>query len=407
MLFFDRKTGLYATIGLLTLSLSSLVLFLWQGVALFLRDAGQSSDVVGLLFLAGIPWILRFIWAPLVDRKGFKSLGHFRSWILGTQLMIVFGVLLLATTNPANSPHAIVAILAVLSIFMGTQQTAIFGLMATQLGPQDRVSGMTVQAVAYASASVLMGLGVLYVLADLGWRPTVLVIAIGSGVFFFVIAPFKLDAGRKPSEKKPSFVSQFKILKDRRVQRLLIATLFINVTIASTYGLQSLMLIDAGLSVSDAGLVAIVGSGAVGFIGGYLAKPVTERYGGYLVLSAIGIALAISCIGYGFALRSGLTAWLVIGLILTNSFFLFALMPSTKSILLGYCGEGREATDFASYSGVEGLFFMVTTSILASQVDSLGYPSILIFAGLFAAVGSVFAWRIRMDGKIEQEEVVV
>ncbi|MEM9231363.1 MAG: MFS transporter [Pseudomonadota bacterium] len=400
----QTNRGFFTAIGALTLSLSSLVLFLWQGVALFLRDAGQSSEVVGLLFLAGIPWILRFIWSPLVDRTGFPGIGHFRSWILGTQLVLVVGVLLLAATDPATTPYQIIAILAALSIFMGTQQTAIFGLMAARLAPAERVKGMTVQTVAYASASVLMGLGVLYLLAGFGWRPTVLAIAACSLFFLLIIAPLKLDSGQRLSTVGPKFLSQFAVLRDRRVRRLLGASLLVSVAVASTYGLQSLMLVDAGLSVSDASLVAIVGTGAIGLFGGYLAKPLTERFGGYAVVSMIGLGLAVSCLGFGIGLQKGLEPALVIAAILTNSFFFFGLLPSSKSLLIGYCGQGREATDFAAYSGVEGLFFMIASSIFASLVDLFGYSAILMGAGICALAGANFAWSIRRDADATTKE---
>ena len=275
----ETTQGLFKTIGLLTLSLASLVLFLWQGVALFMREAGHSSDIVGLLFLAGLPWILRFLWAPLVDRVEFRSLGRYRSWILGTQFALVLAMSALFLIDPTTSPFAIICVLAALSAVMGTQQTAIFGLMAARLRPEDRVRGMTVQTIAYASASVVMGPGVLYLLSDMGWHATVLAIVLGSLAFLIVIAPLKLDAGQTRAVKGPGYISHLVVLKTRPVRRLLLASLLISSALAATYGLQSLMLIDAGLSVTNASLVSIVGTGAIGMLGGFIAKPVTERIG--------------------------------------------------------------------------------------------------------------------------------
>ncbi len=60
--------GIFLSIALLTLSLSALVQFLWQGTVLFMREAGQPSQVIGLVYLTGFPWLLRFLWAPLIDR---------------------------------------------------------------------------------------------------------------------------------------------------------------------------------------------------------------------------------------------------------------------------------------------------------------------------------------------------
>ena len=88
----------------------------------------------------------------------------------------------------------------------------------------------------------------------------------------------------------------------------------------------------------------------------------------------------------------------MIALILVNSLFFFALLPASKSILIGYCGAGREATDFAAFSGIEGLFFMLVTSLLASQADRFGYSAIFICAGICALAGALYAWWVRNDG---------
>ncbi len=391
----SSERALFATVGLLTLSLSSLVLFLWQGVALYLRDAGQPSEIVGLLFLAGVPWTLRFLWAPMIDRMGFRGVGRYKSWIVGTQLLIVIGMFGLSLTDPATTPYAIIALLALLSVFMGTQQTAIFGLMAQQLKPDSRVKGMTVQVLAYASAGAVTGLGVLYLLSDLGWSFTVVTIAVVSICFLVVIAPLKLDAHAPVVSSKPTLLSLFSILKDSRVRRLLYAILPVNMAVAATFGLQSLMLLEVGLSVAEAGLVTIVGANAFGFVGGFAAKPLTERLGGYAAITCIGVTLAVSCLIFGALFMTEMTTRAVIALVLTNSLFAFALMPSAKSILMGYCSEGREATDFAAFSGVEGLFFMVAAGVMTTLADKTGYASLFLATACFAVLGAFIAWQDR------------
>ncbi|MEM6495664.1 MAG: hypothetical protein AAF709_02930, partial [Pseudomonadota bacterium] len=52
--------------------------FVAHGVPLFLRDAGQPSHIIGLVYIASIPYILKVLWAPLIDRYGFSCVGHFR-----------------------------------------------------------------------------------------------------------------------------------------------------------------------------------------------------------------------------------------------------------------------------------------------------------------------------------------
>ena len=56
-------------VGLMTFAASIMAQFATQGVALFLRAEETSSGTIGLIYLAAIPYTLRFLWAPLVDRS--------------------------------------------------------------------------------------------------------------------------------------------------------------------------------------------------------------------------------------------------------------------------------------------------------------------------------------------------
>ena len=51
-------------------------------------DAGMSIWVTGLLSLISIPYLYRFLWAPLLDRYNLLNIGKRRSWILLMQLLM-------------------------------------------------------------------------------------------------------------------------------------------------------------------------------------------------------------------------------------------------------------------------------------------------------------------------------
>ena len=53
-----------------------------------------------------MPYLLKFLWAPLVDRYPLPLLGRRRGWILVTQLALAAGIALLALQNPGQSLRA-------------------------------------------------------------------------------------------------------------------------------------------------------------------------------------------------------------------------------------------------------------------------------------------------------------
>lgn len=53
---------------------------------MILRTRGYSLDAIGLTALLALPWALKFVWAPVVDRWWWPRIGRSRSWILPIQL---------------------------------------------------------------------------------------------------------------------------------------------------------------------------------------------------------------------------------------------------------------------------------------------------------------------------------
>lgn len=386
--------GLLGAIGFITLVLAALVQFLWKGTALFMREAGLPSETIGLLFLAGMPWVLRFLWAPLIDRHGPTRFGHFRAWIVCSSGLLFCLVLVSAYLSPEATPYELLLLITVMSAVMGTQQMALFGLMAKHLQPEQRVNGTTVMALSYSAAGILIGGGILYVLGDLGWRPSALGACALAGLGLLLLALFRLDAGHAPAPAVARFWDQLTFLKDKQARRLLFILLFINVAGAATYGLQTLMLVDTGFQVSQAATVSVVGVGFAGLLGALVSGVVANCIGGYRTLAVFGVLLAgaTGLLGIYYLITDKPSSTTIISLILFASFAMLGLMPAGKAILISLCAEGRETTDFSSFSGLEATALMLTAAIATAAVDTVGYGTILVSAGAASLLGSVAAF---------------
>src|SRR5215208_5583105 len=66
-----------------------------QAIALpvYLRAAGVSLTSIGLSGLLSAPWLLKPMWAPLVDRYGSERFGRRRSWIAPMQALLALSAL--------------------------------------------------------------------------------------------------------------------------------------------------------------------------------------------------------------------------------------------------------------------------------------------------------------------------
>lgn len=82
-------------------------------------------------------WVAKFLWAPLVDRIGFASGGHFKGWILVMPSGMVAVLLLTGVFDPVRDFTVVYALYLLLALLSATQDIVIDGL-ACHLLPRER-----------------------------------------------------------------------------------------------------------------------------------------------------------------------------------------------------------------------------------------------------------------------------
>src|SRR3546814_2915363 len=99
-----------------------------QTLQAWLTESGASLQSIGLFALVGVPYTLKFLWAPLVDRlplPGFtRLLGRRRGWLVFAQILLITAIAALAVSNPADALVA-TALCAVAVAFASAPQDIV------------------------------------------------------------------------------------------------------------------------------------------------------------------------------------------------------------------------------------------------------------------------------------------
>ena len=91
----------------------------------WMKDAGSSNTRIGLLTYVAIPYLLKFLWAPLLDRYPLPLLGRRRGWMLVFQLALAASIGALALQDPAVSLPAVATTALVIVFFSASQDIVI------------------------------------------------------------------------------------------------------------------------------------------------------------------------------------------------------------------------------------------------------------------------------------------
>ena len=78
-----------------------------QLMQVWLREGGASLTEIGLFAFIQAPYILKFLWAPLMDRYVPPFLGRRRGWMVVTQVVLLLSIGTLGMFSPQEDLDAI------------------------------------------------------------------------------------------------------------------------------------------------------------------------------------------------------------------------------------------------------------------------------------------------------------
>lgn len=132
----------------------------------FFRASGVSLEATGLTSLYGLPWILKFLWAPYLDSFATK-----RRWLLITQGFLGCFFVLIALLADYSWALPVIALLFFLAAFLAaSHDTAIDGYYLEALTVEEQARYVGYRVMAYRIA-MMFGSGVIVTIGSrAGWR---------------------------------------------------------------------------------------------------------------------------------------------------------------------------------------------------------------------------------------------
>tara|TARA_B100000242_G_scaffold293606_1_gene272277 strand:+ start:3593 stop:4969 length:1377 start_codon:yes stop_codon:yes gene_type:complete len=160
--YFQKKIFITLSMGFVSGIPLLLTITLLQA---WLTDEGISKSTIGLFALVGLPYSLKFLWAPLFDGVTLSTLGRRRSWMLVTQILLIITIIGLGMTSPAMNATN-VAILAVLVAFSSASQDIVIDAYRREsLSDEEQTLGASAYVLGYRIGALAAGAGGL-ILAD-------------------------------------------------------------------------------------------------------------------------------------------------------------------------------------------------------------------------------------------------
>jgi MFS family permease len=369
--------------------------FFATALQVMMREAHYSLATIGLLQLVKLPWVLKFLWSPMVDRHCLTGRDFGRCIIVSECIYALF-IIMAGLLNIENSLYLIITLVTLSLVASATQDIATDALAILMHGGRDKSMVNSMQSMG-SFGGALVGSGVLLlVLHTFGWQ----VVTSCLGVFvLLMLIPLmtrkKLEIGTRSQTERArmtdfiSFFSQDGIWKQIG---------FLLLYYASIIGILSMMrpwLVDLGYSMKEIGMMSGIVGTSVAFCAAFCAGFVVRRIGLYVarilfacfILLTTAFFLSISFLGYPS------TPLLYLGIVMMwGSYGMATIVVYTSS--MECVRKGREGTDFTIQTVLTHLSGIVVATVSGGVADHFGYHGLFLTECLLAICSLLYILTI-------------
>jgi MFS transporter, putative signal transducer len=357
----------------------------WTGLPAVMRAQGVPLDRIGLISLIVLPWALKFLWSPAVERFRLPATGRDRTGtiVVAGGLLSVAGMLVVGAIGP-TALMPVLACLTVVAFAAATVDIACDGFAVQSLAKENHGWGNAAQ-VGGAYLGSALGAGLFLVLVDAsGWRIAVWVMAL---LLLVLGLPFLFGAASRMPDQTREHVPSLRAAWLRpEIRRGLAAAAIYVVAQKASLAMLGPFLIDAGLDLSAVGLVNGVGSmfvgGAAALAGGALVKSWGMRN---VLVSALVLQAAALFFFSVFDLQGGVSKTALIAVAIASSSGIMAFgFVALYAQFMRWSDPKQAGVDFTLFQCMDALVSMAGGIVAGYMAEYFGYGVFFAGAGAVA-----------------------
>jgi PAT family beta-lactamase induction signal transducer AmpG len=364
----------------------------------WLTVAGVDLRTIGVFTLVGLPYTLKFLWAPVMDRFVPPWLGRRRGWMLATQVGLIAGVTAMAVTGPGPTPW-ILGVLAVLVAYLSASQDIVFDAYRTDLvRPAERGLSAGLWVNGYRIALLVSGAAALVLAEHLGWQDTYLLMA---GVMFIGVAAILLSPEPPAPVAVPQSLSEAawgpirEFFSRSSAGGFLLLVILYKIGDAFASALMTAFLISGvGFSSADVGVTKGFGLGAT-LLGALAGGAVMTRIGLIRSLLLFGVLQAVSNLSFMALAFMGKSYPVLILAVAFENLSGGMGTAAFVALVMSLCDHRYTATQFALLSSLEALGRVFLGRPSADLVEAVGWGWFFFITFLAALPGLWLLWRLR------------
>ncbi|MEO8910365.1 MAG: AmpG family muropeptide MFS transporter [Gemmatimonadaceae bacterium] len=339
---------------------------------------------IGFFSLVTLPYSLKFVWAPVMDRYVPPFLGRRRGWVLITQLLLLVAIAAMSLHDPQLGLRMLAVNAIAIAFFSASQDISLDAYRTDVLQDREMGAGAAVFVLGYRIAMITTGALAFFLADRMPWQTVYLILSalILIGVVTTFLAPEPVLNDAPPRTLAEAVVLPFADFFQRAgVVRALLVLLFIVVYKYSDSLAGSMttpFLLQAGFSQSEVGAV-FLGAGVVATILGVLAGgAVIGKVGINKALWIFVVVQGLSNLTYYVLSMAAKSHSLMVTAVVVENFGLGLVTAAMTAFLMAMCNKRFTATQFALLSSLMAASRDILVAPAGKIAESLGWPSFFL-----------------------------
>ena len=352
----------------------------------WMTTAKVDLATIGFFSLVTLPYSLKFVWAPIMDRYIPPFLGRRRGWVLITQVLLFVAIAAMSLHDPQQGLRMLAVNAIAIAFFSASQDISLDAYRTDVLQDREMGAGAAVFVMGYRIALLVTGGLALYLADTIAWPRVYLILAalilIGLVTTFFAPEPVLRD--QPPRTIAEAVIQPFgEFFRRTGAGRAILVLLFIvfyKYSDSLAGSMTTPFLLKTGFTQKEVGAV-FGGAGLIATILGTLVGGAgIGKWGINRSLWVFVIFQGLSNLTYyALALSSESHAFMVTAVVIEN-FGLGLVSAAMTAYLMSMCNKRFTATQFALLSSLMAASRDVLVAPAGKIAEAIGWPGFFLIS---------------------------
>ena len=358
----------------------------------WMKEQGVDLTVIGMMALVGLPYTLKFLWAPFLDRFTLPFLGRRRGWLLIAQVALLLAIAGLGLTQPKENPWILAFAAFLVTFFSASQDIVVDAYRREDLSDEELGLGSSLYVNGYRVGMLLASGGGLILADYIPFSMVYLIMAScmlpGILTTIFAHEP-ELTAGTPKTMKEAVFDPLVEYFSRHGALYILAFILLYKIgdTMASTMTIP--FYIDIGFSKTEIGTVVKLFGFWATIAGSLIGGTIMLRLGIKRSLWYFGFLQAISTAGFAVLARIGHSIPALSAVIAFENLSSGMGTAAYIAFMASITNKRFTATQYALLSSLMGVPRVLASAPTGFLAKNIGWEAFFIVCTLIAIPGMI------------------